>query len=633
MAKIDDTLNQILTATRAKPNSSGNGWKGHCPSHNDKSPSLSIDWGNNGGIILNCHRKCDKDSICAALGITQADLFPQKQTTTQSQGKPTYTIDKVYDYKDESGALLFQAVRKRLKDPAKFPNEPKKQFRQRAPDGKGNWVWSLQGVRRVLYGLPELLAASPGATVWIVEGEKDRDRLKSLGLVSTCNPMGAGKWLDEYSDFLNGRDCVVIEDNDDPGRKHAEEVCQSLSGKAKSVRKLSFPTLPEHGDVSDWLDAGHDETELYRIAQALPEWAPSSNATNGHAPNPKAQSRIQAVCMADVQIKPIDWLWENRIPRGTLTIVEGIEGEGKSTMLCAIGSAVTKGQGLADMPLKSPENVLWLSAEDDLARVFKPRLMSVGADMNRVFAVSEPFTFDDKGIELVREWAEQFNPVMVVIDPIFAYVHGDPSKGADARALTNQLKMIAEGFNSAIILVRHVGKSKGFGDPRAAGLYSIEWRASARSVLLCGSDPDNPNKKALTQNKNQFGPLSEAIGYEITKDPNSPTGARFSWTGISDLTGSRILSGMATDDEKAGRQKACELLRESLAEGERLADDIKAEAKAIGVSGRTLDRARSDLGILWRRDGYGTGAVYYWRLPDASKNGHHPGQVKNEPLF
>src|SRR5262245_53411315 len=235
MAKIDQTLNQIIAATKAKQNPGGNGWKGHCPAHKDKSPSLSIAQGTDGRILLNCHAKCDIDSICSALGITQADLFPPKKS---SSNKPSYSIDKIYDYKDESGALLFQAVRKRLTDPVKFPNAPRKEFRQRKPDGKGGWIWNLQGVRRVLYRLPELLASLSGATVWIPEGEKDVDRLRSLGLTATCNPMGAGKWLDEFSDVLAGYDCVAIEDNDQPGRDHAQEVCQSLWGKAKTLRKL-----------------------------------------------------------------------------------------------------------------------------------------------------------------------------------------------------------------------------------------------------------------------------------------------------------------------------------------------------------------------------------------------------------
>jgi hypothetical protein len=207
---------------------------------------------------------------------------------------------------------------------------------------------------------------------------------------------------------------------------------------------------------------------------------------------------------------------------------------------------------------------------------------------------------------------------------VFAYVKGNPSKVDDVRPLTNSLRVISEELNCAIIMVRHVGKSKGFGDPRAAGLYSIEWRAAARSVLLCGSDPDNPQRRALTQSKNTFGPMSDAIGYEIKPDATSPTGARFSWSGVSDLTASRILSGMATDDDKAARQRACDMLREALADGERLSDDIKAEAKASGISNRTLDRAKADVGILWRREGFGIGAIFYWRLPEPSKNGFHP---------
>src|SRR5262249_42227689 len=162
---------------------------------------------------------------------------------------------------------------------------------------------------------------------------------------------------------------------------------------------------------------------------------------------------------------------------------EGAEGEGKSTVLCAIAGAVTCGQGLEDMVFENgPENVLWLSAEDSPGHVLKPRLLAAGADESRVFVVDGAFTFDDKGIALVKAMIERTRPALVVIDPIFAYTKGDPSKGADARATTNALRQIAADSGAAIVLVRHIGKSKGLGDPRAAGLNSIEWRGAARSV-------------------------------------------------------------------------------------------------------------------------------------------------------
>src|SRR5262249_29468014 len=146
-----------------------------------------------------------------------------------------------------------------------------------------------------------------------------------------------------------------------------------------------------------------------------------------------------------------------------------------------------------------------------------------------------------RGLMGVREAIATYNPVLVVIDPVFAYTEGDPSKGHEARNLTGDLRIIAEQFNCAIILVRHVGKSRGMGDARAAGLYSIEWRAAARSVLLVGADPDNPQKRALTQTKNNNGPFSPAIGYVIEGDPQAASKARFYWSGASDITPEQIL--------------------------------------------------------------------------------------------
>src|SRR5690606_16133524 len=122
-------------------------------------------------------------------------------------------IDITYGYKDEKGRLLFEVVRFEPKD-----------FRQRRPDGKGGWIWSVKGVRQVPYHLPQLIEANPSHPVFIVEGEKDVLRLESLGLVATCNAGGAGKWSDELSKHFADRRVVILPDNDEPGRKHANKV-------------------------------------------------------------------------------------------------------------------------------------------------------------------------------------------------------------------------------------------------------------------------------------------------------------------------------------------------------------------------------------------------------------------------
>ncbi len=166
-------------------------------------------------------------------------------------------ITATYDYKDESGQILYQVVRFEPKD-----------FRQRRPDGKGGWIWNLEGVRRILYRLQELLQANPADWVFIVEGEKDADRLYDEGLVATTCAMGAVKWDESYSEFLNNRKLVaIIPDNDDAGKKHAKQIAESLIRVGVKPKIAELPSVPEKGDVSDWLDNGGTKEKLIELAE------------------------------------------------------------------------------------------------------------------------------------------------------------------------------------------------------------------------------------------------------------------------------------------------------------------------------------------------------------------------------
>ena len=140
-------------------------------------------------------------------------------------------IDRTYDYVDETGALLFQAVRKIPKD-----------FRQRRPDGNGGWIWKLDDTRRVIYRLPEVIEAlASKQTIHIAEGEKDVDSLWDIGLAATCNPMGAGKWSDGYNETFRGADVVIIPDNDVPGQDHCKDIVRNLRHFADHIRIVEVP--------------------------------------------------------------------------------------------------------------------------------------------------------------------------------------------------------------------------------------------------------------------------------------------------------------------------------------------------------------------------------------------------------
>jgi uncharacterized membrane protein len=189
-------------------------------------------------------------------------------------------IVATYDYRDEARRLLYQVVRY---EPG-FDGE-KKTFLQRRPDGKGGWIKGRGGVPLVLYRLPELLAA-PSELIFIPEGEKDVDNLRALQCAATTNAGGAEKWRPEYNEALRGRHVVILPDNDDKGRRHAEQVAMSLAGVAASVAVVELPGLPPKGDVSDWLQvAGNDKVALLRLVQAAPRRDPAAKAheSNGEA--------------------------------------------------------------------------------------------------------------------------------------------------------------------------------------------------------------------------------------------------------------------------------------------------------------------------------------------------------------
>jgi 5S rRNA maturation endonuclease (ribonuclease M5) len=195
--------------------------------------------------LFHCN-DCDKggsiiDWIALKENITAAEAL-RKLGGGRNGSKPEWNIVATYDYTDENGALLFQCVRL---DP--------KAFRQRRPDGNGDWIWNLRGVRRVPYRLPEVIKAQ---VVCVAEGEKNSDDLRKLGFTATTNPMGAGKWRDEYSETLRDKDVLIFGDVGDPdkaGERHTEAVIQSLTGKARSIKRV---TLPDgFHDVSDYIES------------------------------------------------------------------------------------------------------------------------------------------------------------------------------------------------------------------------------------------------------------------------------------------------------------------------------------------------------------------------------------------
>ncbi|HKQ06793.1 MAG TPA: hypothetical protein VJ464_16785 [Blastocatellia bacterium] len=288
----------ILSKLRQKKRS-GRSWVGLCPAHDDKRFSLSVTRGGDGRALLNCHAGCSIDSICEALGISKADLF-----TDAPPPKPQRTgweIVATYDYHDRSGGLLYQHVRYR-----------NKQFTWRAPDGQGGWRYGLYAAwferwndgdwraakdgsknvfddpgkrphadarwfgevkRTALYKEARLIEAGPGSVILYVEGEKDADTGTRLEFVATTAG-GASDWRVEFAGRFAQLNLVIIPDNDQAGERLAAKVAADCYGVAETVRVLRLPGLNEHGDLSDWENAGGNRDALSALIEDTPLYQP-----------------------------------------------------------------------------------------------------------------------------------------------------------------------------------------------------------------------------------------------------------------------------------------------------------------------------------------------------------------------
>jgi 5S rRNA maturation endonuclease (ribonuclease M5) len=132
-----------------------------------------------------------------------------------------------------------------------------------------------------LYRLPELLAAMaerPDDPVFICEGEKDADRLWAIGLIATTNPNGAGKWRPEFDRLFQGREVIILADNDQRGRDHAQQVAANVASFAAQVKIVRLPDLAVNGDVTDWLEAGHSKDDLLAAVESAEVYEAGSSA-------------------------------------------------------------------------------------------------------------------------------------------------------------------------------------------------------------------------------------------------------------------------------------------------------------------------------------------------------------------
>lgn len=296
------------------------------------------------GLEKRCHGftvdewcRCSREEYAGNLDPDNSGLFVHRLVGQCRCGKQhgeapseTRLVEPVatYPYEDESGRLLFQVVR--------FPN---KAFRIRTPDGSGGWHWKMNGAPRVLYRLPELIRADSSRPVFIVEGERDVETLRSLGAVATCNPHGAGKWgmIALHAKLkLRGRHVVVWADRDEPGYQHARDILGSLRGVA-SIYAVQCPA--PYKDATDLFKAGLFLDALEPLSDPSKASGPANDVAS--PATSEAPPTVEPVTLWGEDLAkplpPVPWLCEGlTIGPGRATVFAGEGGTRKGWWACAM---------------------------------------------------------------------------------------------------------------------------------------------------------------------------------------------------------------------------------------------------------------------------------------------------------
>lgn len=554
------------------------GFTARCPAHDDQRNSLSIGTGEDGRALLFCHAGCTAKLVCAALGLQLKELFPDSKGAKKK-------IVNTYDYTDEHGQVVYQKVRYKPKD-----------FRCRIPDGKDGWTWNMKGVRRVLYNLPAVIASE---VVFIAEGEKDCDLLTKQGYAATCNYDGAGKWDDSYNSFFKDKVVNILPDNDTPGKRHAANIYRQIVTLTKDCRIVELPGLPDKGDVSDFFANGGTKEQFDKTVAAAPDGIPAGWTETREAED---ENGLQFACFADIEEQPLEWLWPNRLPIGTVSLIVGNPNAGKTFVTCSIISLVTRGKHWPDCAnTRKPGRVLFFGEEDSIKHILKPRIRANGGDCTLLHGFEcvkkngkEDHFSLTQHLELLERKLDEFGDVaLVVFDPITAYLPGiNANDNAEVRSALIGLQRVAQKKGITMLGVSHLSKKTDL-DAIHRPLGSVAFVAAARSVWAVGlENRDGIERRVFVPVKSNYSMDVQGLAFDINDGV-----VVWQAEAVEQDANSIMRSGRVA----AEKDRAKTWLRNRIGKDAILGSDIVDEARAAGFSEPTIQRAATELGVVKKR--------------------------------
>ena len=364
-------------------------------------------------------------------------------------------------------------------------------------------------------------------------------------------------------------------------------------------------------------------SKIVAIEDFAPEVEPSRQAVE-----------LDVLCLADVKPKPITWLWPNWIAIGKVHCLAGDGGRGKSTVLCDIAARTSRGEAWPDGAQATKSgSVITLAAEDDVEDTLAPRLLAVGADMNRIFTVRSARNPDQSRrsfslqVDLVRLEAlvtERGDVRLVIIDPISSYLGKvDSHKNAEVRAVLEPLGELAARLGIAVICNNHFSKAGGTANSRIIG--SVAFVNQARATFIVTPDAEDDSRLLLVPSKMNIAPMKHGLAYRlegtlIETDGQTILTSRVAWElQPVTITADQALAALAGGaEERSAVAEAQDFLTNLLTGGPMPQKHIKEAAEGSGIAWRTIQRAKKRLCIEGAKDGMGGG--WSWSLPKSADN-------------
>ena len=370
----------------------------------------------------------------------------------------------------------------------------------------------------------------------------------------------------------------------------------ALVGRAR--RDLVSPL--KEASRSELMAAAHEVAATdYNVYQAVLDGLEALQ----RAPDP---SGVYLVRASEIKAESVEWFEDGLIPLRVVTLITGLDGVGKSTILYTKGALATRGK-LPGHFKGAPVDVVIASSEDHAQTVIKPRLAAAGADLDRVHIVKVLRDGLDGEISLpddlpeVAGQVEKVGARLLIVDPLISFMplHIDGHKAQHVRSVLAPLARLAEDARLAVGAVVHFNGSPST-DVRTRISGSKALRDAARSVLVCGPDPADESRFLIVQDKNSFGPKPSTgrayriEGTNVDLDGAEHKTSRVVWLGEVPITTRNLLAGPGTED-RTERDIARDVILDALSERDHRWADLVELVKDEGAAEITARRARDSL--------------------------------------